>query len=257
MSDLILVERRGAVVVLTLNQPERRNALSAELRNRLIETLEDLMSDEDCRAIVLAGEGPAFCAGGDIKTMKTGDPVYSRNRLSALHRLVRLIATGPKPVVAAVEGAAVGGGMSLALACDFVVAGKDARFAAVFGQVGLMADLGLLWSLPQRVGLGRARRLLMLGTPVGGAEAVEIGLADELADSGAALEAACALAAQLTEAAPMALAMTKAALARASASLQDVFDLEIDGQVLLMQTADHAEARSAFQEKRKPTFRGR
>lgn len=257
MSDLVVVERRGAVVVLTLNQPERRNALSGEVRDRLIDILEDLAGDADCRAVVLAGEGPAFCAGGDIKTMKTGDPAYSRNRLGTLHRLVRLLAAGPKPVVAAVEGAAVGGGLSLALACDFVVAGRDARFAAVFGQVGLMADLGLLWSLPQRVGLGRARRMLMLGAPVGGAEAVEIGLADELSDAGGALEAACALAARLAEAAPMALAMTKAALARAPARLQDVFDLEIDGQALLMQTADHAEARTAFQEKRKPTFRGR
>ena len=150
---LVEIERRGTVAVATLNDPARRNALSPEMRAALLEALDPLASDREVRSFVLTGAGGTFCAGGDLRSMRSGDPIYARHRMMVTHRLVRLLAAGPKPVIAAVEGHAFGAGLSLAALSDICVAGRGASFGAVFGRVGLMADLGLLWSLP-----GSARR---------------------------------------------------------------------------------------------------
>ncbi|MGB3556311.1 MAG: enoyl-CoA hydratase/isomerase family protein, partial [Jannaschia sp.] len=175
---LVDLVRRGTVAILTLNDPDRRNAMSPEMRAELLATLDPLCADGTCRSLVLTGAGGTFCAGGDLKSMRSGDPIYARHRMMVTHRLVRLLAAGPKPVVAAVEGHAFGAGLSLAALADICVVGRDASFGAVFGRVGLMADLGLLWSLPQRIGAARARRLMLTAGVMKAAEAAELGLAD-------------------------------------------------------------------------------
>ncbi len=253
----ISLEMRDTVAVVTLATPENRNALTPKMRNALLDCLDPLMADSTTRAIVLTGAGGSFCAGGDLKSMRPGEPLYARHRLMAGHRLVRLLAEGPKAVIAAVEGAAFGGGLSLAAAADCCVAARDARFGAAFGKVGLMPDLGMLWSVPARIGLGRAKRLAMLSEVLGGEEAVAIGLADRLAEPGRALETALAEAALFAAAAPLAVAAAKAAFARLPGPLDQVLAEEVGQQSALMQSADHGEAREAFLAKRTPSFKGR
>jgi enoyl-CoA hydratase/carnithine racemase len=256
MNDPVTLRRDGNIAIVTLNEPERRNALSLPMRERLFEVLDEAMTG-DARAVVLTGAGGNFCSGGDIKSF-AGEAALTdvRDRLSRLHRVVRLMLTGRKPIVAAVEGYAFGAGVSLALACDHVIAAKDARFCASFNRVALMGDLGLLYTLPLRVGMGKARELLMLGEIVEAAEALAIRLVDRLAEPGKVLEAAVERARLFAAAPPVALAMTKAALARMPAPLETVLQMEVDGQSALFQTADHAEGRAAFLEKRNPVFRG-
>lgn len=256
MADPVRVEHEDAVATVTLDLPGKRNALTLGLRQALLGALESTSQDPACRAIVLTGTGGTFCAGGDLSAMRGGDPLAARRRLGIVHAIVRLVAGGPKPVVAAVEGAAFGAGLSLAAAADVVVAGKGARFCASFVRVGLMPDAGLLWTLPQRVGLGPAKRMLMEGAVVAAEEALALGLADQLTPAGGALGAARERARTLAAGPPVALALIRAALARAPADLETILAAEADGQALLFSTEDHAEGRAAFFDKRSPRFKG-
>lgn len=257
MTELVIVESAGPVRIVRLNYPAKRNALSLELRAALMAAMQAAMDDTGVRALVLTGSGGAFCAGGDISSMQNVAGVGGRDRLANLHRLVRLLAAGPKPVIAAVEGYAYGAGMSLALLCDQVVTARDAKFCCSFGKVGLMPDMAALWTVPQRVNAGWAKRLMMLAEEVDGETAHRIGLADHLAEPGQALAAALAVAERFAAAAPLPLAYTKAALARGPQPLEAVLAQEADGQALLFNSEDFAEGRDAFLGKRKPVFRGR
>ena len=256
MTEPVLLSREGEIAIVTLNEPERRNALSLAMREALFEALDHVMAG-DARAVVVNGAGGNFCSGGDIKSFDPLAPLVDvRDRIGRLHRVVRLLLTGRKPVVAAVDGYAFGAGVSLALACDHIVAAKDSRFCASFNRVALMADLGLLYTLPLRVGMGKARELLMLGEVIDATEALAIRLVDRLVEPGQVLAAAIERARLFAAAPPVALALTKAALARMPASLEAVLQMEVDGQSALFRTDDHAEGREAFLEKRQPRFKG-
>lgn len=253
---LVLVETRGAVRTLTLNDPDRRNAISVPLRRELRAALEAAMSDDGCRAVVLTGAGTAFSSGGDLSSMPRGDRADARDRLHLIADIIELMVTGPTPVIAAVEGAAVGAGTSLAAACDYVVAGRGARFGAIFNRIGLVADSGLHWTLPRKVGPGPARRMLLRGRLVDADEAHRLDLVDELADDGDALGLAHERADELAAKAPLALAATKQLLAHPG-SLTETLHAEEQAQVALFETADFAEGNAAFFERREPTFTGR
>lgn len=253
----VLVVDDGPVRVLTLNEPARRNPLTVPMRRDLRAALEAAHADPGCRVIVLTGAAPAFCAGGDVSSMPTGDRADARDRLHLIADVVSLLVEGPLPVIAAVEGAAVGAGTSLVAACDLVVAGRSARFGAIFGRIGLAADTGLFWTLPRRVGPGPARRLLIRGHLVDAGEAHALGLVDELVDDGAALATARERATELARAAPLPLATTKRMLAHPPATLAETLHAEEQTQVGLFETEDFAEGRAAFAEKRPPVFRGR
>jgi 2-(1,2-epoxy-1,2-dihydrophenyl)acetyl-CoA isomerase len=255
MTELVLVERHDAVALLTLNLPQKRNALETELSDALADALAGLQNDASCRAVVLSG-GKHFCAGGSLDTLKTSG-LEMRADMRRGHRLLRLISAGRLPVVAAVEGAAFGAGLSLAAICDFVICDSTAKFGAVYGKVGIMPDWGALWVLPQRLGIGRTRELAMFSQILGGAEAKACGLADVLAEDGTTLESALALAQRLAEAAPGAVSATKAALARFPQSLDTMLDWEADTQAVLIASADFAEGRDAFFQKRPAKFTGR
>jgi enoyl-CoA hydratase/carnithine racemase len=250
-TEPVLVSRDGAVVTLTLNWPERRNALSVAMRHALADALEETEADRSVRAVIVTGTGEHFCAGGDLAGMTVESIAEGRERMRQAHRLIHLMVHARFPIIAAVEGWCAGAGISLACAADHVIAGDEARFVASFGKVGLLPDLGLLHTLPARIGQGRAREMLLFGETVDAARALAIGLADRVVPAGQSLPAARERAALLATQAPLTLALTKAALA---AGLDAALAREQDLQSALYLTPDHAEGRAAFLEKRPPRF---
>ncbi|KAB7761366.1 enoyl-CoA hydratase/isomerase family protein [Mycolicibacterium mucogenicum] len=256
MDDVVLVSDHGPTRVITLNRPDRRNAIDIPLRVALAEHLEDAMADNDVRVVVLTGAGASFCAGGDISTMCRMAEAESRPRAEAAARVVRAIWSGGTPVVAAVEGAAFGAGVSLALACDRVVAAEDAVFSTAFTGVGLAGDMGIFASLPARVGPAKARQLMLLPQKLSGAEALALGLVDAVVSPGSALTAALADAERIAELAPLAVGEIKRALTRWPSSPQAMLDHEVDLAVRLFDTEDFDEGVAAFHARRPPRFRG-
>ncbi len=247
------MERDGALAILTLDDPARRNPIGEAMRAALLDAFETLEADAGVRAVVLTGAGGHFCAGGDIAGMDVADLAEGRERFRRMHRLVSLMIQGSKPIVAAVEGWCVGGGLGLALCCDTIPAGADARFMAGFGRIGLLPDLGLLHTLPARVGMGRARQILLYDEPMAADAAAEAGLIDHLVEAGGALAAACARAARLAEAAPLSVALTRRMLAE---GLEAALGRERDLQAALFLTADHASGKAAFRARRPAVFTG-
>ena len=249
----VLEERRGAVLVLTLDQPARRNALSMPLRTALTAALERVQGDRGARAVVVTGAGAHFCSGGDISGMDVKSPLEGRERMRLSHQLIRLLVMGSVPVVAAIEGYCVGAGLSLACACDTIVAAEDARLGAGFGRIGLMADLGLPHTLPHRVGQGRARQIFLYHEQMTAAAAERIGLVDVVVPKGHALDKAVEKARFLAEQAPGPMALTKQMLGE---GLDRALEQERHFQATLFLTEDFAEGRAAFLGKRQPEFKG-
>lgn len=257
LDESVLVERDGSIAILTLNNPARRNAFALPVRQAFLVRLRELMAVEDpCRAIVVTGSGNCFCSGGDISEMKQRTPLEYRQRNQLVLDIYKLMVSGPKPMVAAVEGFAIGAGLSLAAASDYVVTADNARYSAGFVKVGLLPDTGLFWTLSQKVGAGRARELILLASDFDGRKAHEIGLANQLVGAGQTLPAALEVARRLIAMPPLALAMMKAALADGCATLERAYETEINLQPILRRSADHKEAVKAFLEKRKPVFTG-
>lgn len=246
--------RTDDIVILTLDQPTRRNALSKALRDELTAAFERLNKDDAVRSIILASVGPAFCSGGDLSEMHVANAEESEARVRSIHHMVRAITGSAKLVIAAVEGWATGAGLSLALLCDTILASQAACFMASFGKVGLIGDLGALYTLPARIGEAAARQLLLYARPVNGKGALRIGLIDQLVPDGCALDAAIKYAMEARAVAPLAIAMTKSVLRE---GLERVLANELEILVKLYLSADHAEGKQAFLEKRSASFLNR
>lgn len=252
----IIVEKCGPVTLFKMSNPPRRNALSMRMREELYAALVAANDDRTCRAIVLAGDGAHFCSGGDISSFSGVTPVGGRARMQNIHRILRRLQAGRIPVIAAVEGAAIGAGTSIASACDIIVAAQDAKFALPFTRFGLVADWGALWSVPLRIGVGRAKLMMMSGRIFDGEAADRLGLVDLLALPGSAVEEAMRLAADIAAGAPLSNEMMKSIMVRGLGSLEEAFAVEADAQGVLYGTEDYVEGYTAFLEKRQPEFKG-
>jgi 2-(1,2-epoxy-1,2-dihydrophenyl)acetyl-CoA isomerase len=259
MPDL-LEEIAGGVAVLTLNRPDRLNALSEEMVRSLCEALARLNTDAAVGAIVLTGAGRGFCSGGDVKRMAVAEQTLEDRHegLRWRHESVRLLRTIGKVVIAAVNGPAAGAGLSLALACDLRVAARSARFRTAFASVGYSGDFGGSWSLTRLVGTAKARELYYLNPQIDAAEAERLGMVNRVVDDAALMDEAMAIARQIASGPRVAFSFMKRNLHAAETEpLQTVLDMEAFGQARTGMTEDHKEAAAAFIDKRQPVFRGR
>jgi 2-(1,2-epoxy-1,2-dihydrophenyl)acetyl-CoA isomerase len=259
--DLIETSSDG-IATLTLNRPQRLNALSRALLDGLLEALPRLADDPSVGAIVLTGAGRAFCAGGDVKRMAEHASELSVEEdtrdLRARMEVSRLLHEIPKPTIAMVNGPAAGAGMSLALACDLRVAGQSARFVTAFATIGFSGDFGGSWFLSKLVGTGKARELYYTAEPIDSAHALALGIVNRVVGDTDLAETTMTLARKLAHGPRIALALMKRNFnAAESGSLAELLDLEARGQIETGRTADHKEAARAFVEKRAPVFAGR
>jgi 2-(1,2-epoxy-1,2-dihydrophenyl)acetyl-CoA isomerase len=256
----LLADRDGAVAVLTLNRPAAMNALNDELVRGLAAALENAAADAGVRAVVLQGAGGSFCSGADLKEAlsQLGAGTALETRLAPFQASIRAIATAAKPVIAAVDGAAVGFGADLALACDLRLLSDRAYLQEKFVGIGLMPDGGGTFHLSRLVGLGRALEFLMLGERVEAAHALELGLANRVVSAAELSREAIALAKRLAEGPPLALAAIKRATRAAmSGTLEEALAREASGQAGLLASADLREGIAAWTERRPATFSGR
>jgi 2-(1,2-epoxy-1,2-dihydrophenyl)acetyl-CoA isomerase len=256
----LLEEVTGGVAVLTLNRPDRLNALSEEMVRSLVEALARLGSDGAVGAIVLTGAGRGFCSGGDVKRMAAAEQTLEDRHegLRWRHESVRLLRTMGKVVIAAVNGPAAGAGLSLALACDLRLAARSARFRTAFAAVGYSGDFGGSWSLTRLVGTAKARELYYLNPQIDAAEAERLGMVNRVVDDAGLMAEAMAVAQQIANGPRVAFSFMKRNLHAAETEpLQSVLDMEALGQARTGMTEDHKEAAAAFVEKRQPMFRGR
>jgi 2-(1,2-epoxy-1,2-dihydrophenyl)acetyl-CoA isomerase len=244
------VVRDDGVVTLTIDRPERRNAIDVPTWHVLAETLAEIATRRDDRVVILTGAGQSFCAGGDLSgaDAEAGGPERARQTMrESVGAACLALHTLPQPAIAAVEGTAAGAGANLAFGCDLVVAASSARFGQVFVHRGLSVDSGGSWLLPRLVGLHRAKELVLLGDWITAADAHRIGLVNRVVDDGAALAEAGALARRLAGAAPSALARSKRALDAAfERSFAEALDDEADAIVECVGQPEFAEAMRRF-----------
>lgn len=258
-----LMEHAGGVTTITLNRPERLNSLTFDIYRELAETFERLSSDNDVRAIVITGQGRGFCSGGDQQDIihrllgQATPELLAFTR--ATGRLIAAMRQCRRPIVAAINGVAVGAGAVIACAADLRIAARSARFGFVFPKVGLCgADMGITYLLPRIVGLGRASELLFFGDLLGADDALAMGLVNRVVETPeAAVSVATQWAQRLAKGPAFAHAMTKQMLeSEHTMSLAEAIEAEAQAQALCMQHPDFATAHAAFVAKQEPVFLG-
>jgi 2-(1,2-epoxy-1,2-dihydrophenyl)acetyl-CoA isomerase len=255
METPLLTASEGAVRILTLNRPQRLNALSFELMAALNAAFEDIERDDTVRAVLLCGAGPGFSAGADLMMEGSGSIDLGDMIEAHYNPLVKRMRALPKPIVCAVNGVAAGAGMNLALAADIVVAAKEASFAQAFVRIGLSPDAGGTYFLPRLAGDGRARALAMLGETITAEVAEAYGLIWKTFDTGMLMTEALTIATNLAAKPAQAIAAMKEAFNASSGNtLEGQLDLERDIQRRLGRTPDFIEGVTAFQQKRPPIF---
>jgi 2-(1,2-epoxy-1,2-dihydrophenyl)acetyl-CoA isomerase len=261
MPDLLENTENG-VTTLTLNRPERLNALSAAMTAGLKDALERLASDHSCGAIVITGAGRGWCAGGDVKTMEARqrDQTFEdrAETLRHAHQLPLLLRRLPKVVIAMINGPVAGAGLGVALACDLRIAGKSARFGTAFARIGYSGDYGGSWSLTRLVGTAKARELYFTADLIGAEEAGRLGIVNRVVADEELHTETMALAQRIADGPRVALGyMKRNLLAAETEDFQTCLDLEAEHQARCAFTEDHKEAVAAFNEKRRPIFKGR
>lgn len=256
-------EIRDGLGIITLNRPERRNSIGFELAAELSAVTERLCRAPEARAILLRGAGPTFCVGGDINDMDAGfhEGMALHHRIAILREVTRvseLLHDVRKPTIAAIHGAAAGGGLSLALSCDLRVAARSTKITTAFAKIGLAGDFGGTWLLTRLLGSAKARELYFLSPVLSGEEAQSLGLVTKVYDDEGFEDAALAFAQSVASGPSAVLALMKDSLNHAEdLGFSAALDVEARNQTLAMLTEDHREAARAFLEKRAPRFTGR
>lgn len=261
MGDTILVKTDGPLRTITLNRPDKLNAFNEDMHLAFRAALEAARDDDSCRAVLLTGAGRGFCAGqdlGDRDPAKGDMPDLGETLRTFFNPNIRLIRDMPKPTIAAVNGAAAGAGANIALACDIVLAARNAKFLQAFARIGLIPDAGGSWTLTRLVGPARARGLSMLAEPLSAETAAEWGLIWKAVDDDALMAEATDMASRLANGPTTGLTLTKQAiLAATESTLEEQLEREAELQARAGATTDYREGVSAFLEKRAPRFTGR
>lgn len=246
------------VAIITLNEPESLNAFSQNIKTDLVTAMEAAESDPEVKVIVLTGEGKAFSAGGDVRGMGKRTTLESVEKISNTTKIIMRIAEIEKPVIAAVNGYAMGAGFSLALACDIIFAQTNSKFGLSFSKVGLIPDCGLLYFLPKIVGSWKAKELIFTGAVLSAEEAGQLGIVNRLVGEGEALNEGVSFAKELAKGPIHTMIFTKSVMEKSqNLDLRSTIQFENFAQVILQQTEDHLEAVTAFREKRPPHFIGK
>ena len=248
---------QDGVAVITINRPERKNAILLAMRDDIEACFRKAQEDDEIRAIILTGAGSDFSAGADLTEMGTGGARGSLYKMRHLHRMARGVATTNKPVIAAVQGVCIGMSWSLVLACDMVVAAENTRFQFPFRNIALAPDGGAAFLLTRHVSLQRAKEIIYSGRFVSGTEARDLGLALYALPADEVMPKAMELARSFAEAPTLSLVMAKRQFDAAPAqTFEQALDFEANMQPLMTMTEDFKEGAAAFREKRKPVFIG-
>ncbi|MDD5724211.1 MAG: enoyl-CoA hydratase/isomerase family protein [Syntrophales bacterium] len=258
----LMVEKSNRVATVGINRPEKLNALSDKLVDELMRLADDLDGDDEVRAIILTGKGKNFSAGGDLEDFLKfdyGDKRAVIDSVRAYDLLILRLMRLTKPMVAAINGQAIGGGCCLSLCCDIRIAAEDATLWLPFIRLGLAgADMGSSWLLPRIVGLGKASELLLTGDSISSRKALEIGLVNRVVSSDHLLKEAESFAMKMAAGPPLGLAMTKSALFRSySTDLESQLEYEAAAQSFCLGTEDFQEGLKCLLERRAPSFKGK
>lgn len=261
MNDMVLQKLEGGLLTITMNRPERKNALNPEMVAGLVEAARRAADDPEVRAVLFKGAGGAFCVGGDVKSMAAGRaPLPFEVKMANLRRgmeVSRILHQMPKPVVAQLDGAAAGAGLSMALSCDLRIASESCKITTAFAKVGFSGDYGGTYFLTQLLGSARARELYLTSPVLTAKEAHAIGMVTKVVPDAEIDAAAHELALSLAQGPSIALGYIKRNINNAEhLPLEDCFDGEAIHHTRCSDTEDHKEAAKAFVEKRKPAFRG-
>ncbi len=256
--ETIDVQRHEGIVTITLNRPEKKNAVNAVMWDELLATFREVADSSSDRAVIITGNGGAFCSGADLTAIGTGSA--ERHQLTTMRHVgdvAMALQRLPQPVIAKVRGVAVGAGCNLALGCDLVVASTTARFSEIFARRGLSVDFGGSWLLPRRIGLHRAKELAFFADIIDATEAERIGLVNRVVADDQLDAFVDEWATRLAAGPPLAIAMTKRMLNNSmNVTLEEALDDEGAAQTVNFSTKDTMEAMAAFGQKREPTFQG-
>ena len=257
MADLE-VTRSESIATVTINRPQRKNAVTGDMWAQLAETFRSLSADSDVRCVVITGAGGDFCSGADLAARtSSGKQVHQLAAMRHVNDAALSLHRMPQPTIAKVRGVAVGAGCNLALGCDLVVASETARFSEIFAKRGLSVDFGGTWLLPRRVGLHRAKELALFGDIISAADARELGLVNRVLPDGELDAFVDGWAKRLAAGPPIALALTKRMLNNAmNVTLEEALDDEGAAQTVNFGSKDTLEAMEAFVQKREPKFKG-
>lgn len=250
--ETIILEKESGVATLSLNRPDVLNAINNAMRRELLAALEDVEADDEVKVLVLTGKGKAFCSGGDVKGMGTGE------RMIKPHPIILKMVNLEKPVISAVNGVAAGGGCNLAMAADIIIASEKASFIQSFVKIGLVPDWGGMFFLPRLVGIYKAKELMLTGDRISATEAERIGMVNKVVPDKEFQDFVKEYSGRLAKGAPKSMAMIKKTLnVTQNADIDAVLALEYQAQTICRETEDHKEGIAAFKEKREPEFTGK
>ncbi|HEV7915008.1 MAG TPA: enoyl-CoA hydratase-related protein [Albitalea sp.] len=253
----IVLERHGAVGVMKLARPEQLNALTPAMRLEMERIVIEVRDDPSIRALLITGEGRAFCSGGDISTFAKTDAMPMRDRMRQQHRVTLGLYMLEKPVIAAVNGLAYGVGFNLALLADVILASDGARFCQSYSKVGMIPDGGGLYLLSRVVGTQKAKEMILLADVIDAHEAKALGIVHSVHPVDRLMVEAMGLAERLAAGPTRAFGLDKALMARGlSMTMEEFLELEAAAEAVVMQTADHMAAVEAFRNKTTPDFKG-